>query len=228
MELACQLADQAPALGWTEPRTGGLSDQLPPSRFVHIETFDVNATVTYSVSYTITNSDRQQRTYTSVNVEDDSAAFLAFANIGVTQTVRAQSIMTQTTAADKTTIARQVKFYANPNEYYSVEVYCDVIFGTFAFRSIGSSSLERLKGRAFDRQGRPRRHSTVSLLSNGKTFRTATDADGAFSFRAATLGSGAALISVGPTERKHDVQVGAAPYFELRSPDGRTAQSANE
>lgn len=186
---------------------GGPAALLPPPRFQYIDTFDVNATHIYNLSYTITNTDLLQNVRTETSVEDDTASFLAFANIGVTQTVKAQSILTQTSAAQTTTtktITRQVQFFANPTEYYSVEVYCDVIFGTFAFRSVGSSAGPVMVGRALDKLGKPLALSEVTLLSNGKHFRTISDANGNFSFRAATIQPGKAQIATRTAKQNLD------------------------
>ena len=177
---------------------GGPAAVLPSPRFVRLDTYDVNANSTYNLSYTVTNTDLQQSVQTDTGIEDDTASFLAFANIGVTQTVKLQSTLTETSATQTTTTktaTRQVQFFANPTEYYSVEVYCDVIFGTFAFRSVGSTAAPQIQGLATDKLGKPLTLSEVVMVSNGHTFRTMTDANGQYSFRAATITPGAVHIA---------------------------------
>jgi len=199
---------------------GGPGALLFPPRYRYVATFDVNATFTYTLSYTISNTDRAQTVRTTFGVEDDTASFLAFANIGVTQTLKAQSIMTQKSTSEKTTattITRQFRFFANPTEYYTVEVYCDVIFGTFAFRTIGTVPFHKIKGRVFDVYGGPLPHSEVTLFSRGQQFTTATDANGEFSFRAATIGSGRALLKAGTARLDLDVRGQPLHNIELRN-----------
>jgi hypothetical protein len=177
---------------------GGSAIVPPPPRFVLVDTYGVNATQTYNLSYTITNSDLQQTAATQTWIQDDTASFLAFANIGVTDTSKLQTTMTQTSATQTTTtrtITRQVQFFANPTEYYSVEVYCDVVFGTFAFRSVGSTVIPPIQGLATDKLGKPLPFSEVTLLLNGQTFKTMTDANGQYSFRASTITPGTVQLT---------------------------------
>lgn len=182
-----------------DPFVAGGPAIVPPSpRFVRVDTYDVNATQTYNLSYTITSSDLQQMAATQTWVQDDTASFLAFANIGVTDTSKLQSTVTQTSATQITTtktITRQVQFFANPTEYYSVEVYCDVVFGTFAFRSVGSTVIPPIQGLATDKQGKPLPFSEVALLVDGQTFKTMTDANGQYSFRASTITPGTVQLT---------------------------------
>ena len=200
---------------------GGPGALLAAPRYVYLHTIDGNATFTYTESYTVTNTDRSQRVRTRIRVEDDTASFLAFANIGVTQTVRYESVLTQTSTSEttsQTTITRQVKFFAKPDEYYSVEVYCDVIFGTFAFRSIGVSSTDRIRGRLFDRDGKPRAFEEVVVTSGDQVFRTRTNKKGEFSLRAVTLGLGKARVRSGSASQTLTIG-GESPHeIELRRP----------
>jgi hypothetical protein len=177
---------------------GGPTVTLPSPRYVKVETYDVNANQTYNASYTLTNTDMQQNVLTQTDVEDDSASFLAFANIGIPQTVKLQSTLTETSSAQVTTtktITRQVQFYANPTEYYTVEVYCDVVFGTFAFRSVGSTTVPQFHGIATDANGAPLVSKVIVLSSNGQTYRTMTNAKGEFFFRAETIKAGPVQIT---------------------------------
>ena len=93
------------------------------------------------------------------------------------------------------TITRQVQFYANPTEFYTVEVYCDVVFGTFAFRSIGSTAVPQFHGIATDANGAPLILKDIVLSSNGRTYRTRTNAKGEFFFRASTIKPGPVQIT---------------------------------
>lgn len=176
---------------------GGPAVALPSPRFAYVETYDVNANQTYNGSYTLTSTDMQQNVLTETDVEDDTAAFLAFLNIGIPQTVKLQSVLTETSSAQVTTtktITREVQFYANPTEYYTVEVYCDVVFGTFAFRSIGSTSIPQFHGIATDANGAPLISKDIVLTSSGHRYRTKTNAKGEFFFRAETIKPGPVQI----------------------------------
>jgi hypothetical protein len=139
----------------------------------------------------------QQNITTTTEAEDDTAGLLAFLNIGVSETQKLQYTITQTNASQSTsthTISRNLEFYGEPGESYSVEVYCDVIFRTFAFRQGGVSASPRVSGVAFDKNGKPLVSSEVTLISNGKSYVTQTDASGNFAFRSSSIAAGAAEI----------------------------------
>jgi hypothetical protein len=198
---------------------GGPAVALDKFRYELVTTFDVNATATYTVSYTLSSTDRTETEQSSYGMEDDSAQFLAWANIGVTQSLKGESVLTHSSASENTnatTITRQVQFFANPKEVYSVEVYCDVIFGTFAFRSVGSTATSRLGGRAIDQSGKSLPHTVITLTSQGRQFQTTTDADGNFAFHAATIGAGKAQLSTGATVQPIDVRATPTVNVELR------------
>ena len=62
---------------------GSPNASLPPARFLHLETYDVNgAAVSVSTTQTITQTDLQASTRTRVRTEDLKAGALAFLGIG--------------------------------------------------------------------------------------------------------------------------------------------------
>jgi hypothetical protein len=196
---------------------GGPQANLPGSRFAPVETIDINgAAVTRNVTYTLTQSNLQQTVNTTVDVENDSAGFLSFLGIGVPETQTLQSTMSQTSATETTsthTVAKQLQLNGAGNEYYSVEVYCDVVFGTFAFRPVAVAPQPRLSGVALDKNGKPMASQPVTLVSNGHTFVTMTDAAGKFAFRAGTIAPGQGKLSAGAATSA--VRLASTPVLDL-------------
>jgi len=207
-----------------DPFVAGGPSVLPPSsRFVYNNTLDINGSnATFNLTHSVTNTDLSQTETTDTKVADGTAsfAFLASLNIGVTDTRKVQVILTSTSAAQTSTtktVSRQAQFNAGPNEYYSVEVYCDVIFGTFAFRPIGSSAAPPVTGQALNKQGKPLVSTEVSLTSGGRTFKTITDANGQFTFRANTIKPGPMRIS--SLNAHQDIGFTGSPVHNLKLTD---------
>lgn len=200
--------------------SGGPAAELHPPRYVYKDTFNTaGVNTTFTVTHTITNTDRSQVARSTMFIKDYTAGFLAFANIGVTETIRAEGVLTQTSTSETTmatTISRQVEFFANPKEYYSVEVYCDVVFGTFAFRSIDSSPIERLAGRLVDLEGLPVPNSEIVLWYHDQRFHSRTDENGEFSFRAGTIGFGEALLVAGETRERVELRGEPTTGLDIR------------
>jgi hypothetical protein len=121
---------------------GGPSADLSQSpRFAYIDTYNVQGPRTQVTTYSLTTADMQQTVVSTLDVETDNAGFLGFVGIGVPQTQTIQSTVSQSSAVQTlatSAITTEVDFYAAPDEPpYEVDVYCDVVFGTFAFRKSG-------------------------------------------------------------------------------------------
>jgi hypothetical protein len=183
----------------------GPTAMLPASRYVHLATYDINANNTaYDVTYSLTSADMQQTVNTTINTEVDNASPLAFLGIGVPETQTIQSTLTQSSATTSTSthsIVKHLQFFGGPEEFYGVEVYADVIFGTLAFRPVAAAPQIRLGGILTDLNGKLLANTKVSVVSNGKHFTTTTDDKGAFAFRASTLQPGTVEISSGATKQ---------------------------
>ena len=200
---------------------GGPQANLPKSRFAYVDTIDVNGVmVLKNISYTLSNTDLQQTADTIVDVENDSQGLLGFLGVmGLPDTQTLQTTMSQSSALQTTqthSVSKQLQLNAGPQEFYSVEVYCDVVFGTFAFRPIQTAASPIFSGIARGKSNEPLANTEVTLVSNGRRFVTMSDESGRFAFRASTIPAGVAQIMAGPTTA--NVQIPGSPISNLETP----------
>ena len=194
---------------------------LDEKRFAYVETFEPNgANDSFTFFYDTTKSYMEAATSFNVETEDYSAGFLKFLGLGVTET---KKLMTKTTVSNSEEFHSSQKaevsahFHAGPDESYSVAVYYDRIFGTFAFKEI-SNTVECISGTARSRDGQPMAKQIVTLTIGGKKFSTRTDAEGRYSFRSSNITGGEGQIEVGNSRQIVHLQMGnPIRNLELRS-----------
>ena len=178
---------------------GGSQANLPASRFVQLPGIEINgSTQSHLVTYTVTQTDSEQTVQTTTNSESDTAGLLSFLGIGVTSTQTSQTTVSQTSASQATqtqTITRQVLLNGAANEVYGVDVFCDVVFGTFAFRQAQLSPAPHVSGKVLDKAGNPVPGSVVTLANNQVQVRTQTNSAGEFAFRWSTIANGMVQLS---------------------------------
>ena len=167
---------------------------LPAGRFVLLDTIDLNGGEAKKIeTKIISTQDSTQTTKTSVQVENDKAGWLSFLGLGLPQDLTTTATMTQSSTSQTTstqTISNTIDLFAQPEEKYTVEIYCDVVFGTFAYRSVTSLVVPVLTGLA-------EANALVTLVNNGKKFTTQADATGKYAFYADTIAPGASQVSSG-------------------------------
>lgn len=100
------------------------------------------------------------------------------------------------------TITNSLHFSAEPTELYSVAIYCDVIFGTFAMQLVPVFEHPILSGLLSDLKGRPVFETEVTLFNNGKQFTTLTDSSGRYAFHAGTIKSGDSTLIAGAARKR--------------------------
>jgi hypothetical protein len=134
--------------------TGGPEVDLSVNpRFAYIDTYKVETNITVGASHTLTTSDVKQYVSTTIDTETDTAGLFAFLDlgIGVPQTQTIKTTLTQGSAAQTTTtqtITNEIDFYSAPGEPpYTVDLYCDVVFGTFAYRVVPEAEPRDESGR---------------------------------------------------------------------------------
>jgi hypothetical protein len=180
---------------------GGPEALLPADRFVYLDTIDLNGgEITQTESYSITKTDSQRTVRTSSRVQKNSKGLLGFLGLGVTDDTTTETKLTHSSAVQNEVsqgISNTVSLAAQPTERYSVEVYCDVIFGTFAYRAVSSAAAPVLTGTVVDGAGK-----TVTLVSNGRRFTTRADGAGRYAFHAAGIRAGRAELIVGGVKRE--------------------------
>jgi hypothetical protein len=176
--------------------------QLSGTRFVPVSNGVVeiaggllNEQFTHQISSTDIKTQQATQTYS----ETDKAGLLSFLGIGVTSTQTIQTSLSQGTSSQNTigkTATQSFTFNSNPNEYYSCEVYFDVVFGAFAFRVVNPAAASSIvKGTVVNSQGKAVPDARVVARVGSRIFITAADASGRFGFRLPGFQKGMIRIS---------------------------------
>jgi hypothetical protein len=176
----------------------GPGTKLDPKRFRHVDTYDVNgSTIEQTLAFEASQVDSWSKVNYNANVQDYSQGFLSFLGIGVTETKTLTTKLTESGSNDLrkgTSTAATVQLNAQADELYSVAVYYDTVFGTFAFQGVASGSV-KISGKSLDVNGKPRSNEIVTLMIGGQKFTTRTKPDGSFAYRATTIPAGAGSVT---------------------------------
>ena len=108
-------------------------------------------------THSVSQQESKQTTTTDTTIQKDQAGFLKFLGIGVTDDNTTETQVTQSSATSSQqtqAISNTINLFAGPNERYVVEVYCDVVFGTFAYRPVGSLPTPILGGTVKGKNGK--------------------------------------------------------------------------
>jgi hypothetical protein len=174
---------------------------LSRPRYVLIETAEVGGSQwERTETYTLDQQDTSTSESMSSTVTDMEAGWLSFLGIGPSKTETDTVSYTLTSSAQtstKRTVTDTLDLYAGPTEIYSVEIYTDVIFGTFAYRSVPAPAAAKLAGTVHNTLNRPVPHAQVVLMNNGKRYVTRADAHGHYAFHSAGITPGETAISSG-------------------------------
>jgi hypothetical protein len=187
---------------------GGPEASLSPARFDLVKTYDVRGIDgwhTEPFSQTITQVDRDATTNFTVKLEDYRKGWLSFLGLGVTEDKAVKTTVTHSSSTEATqTITTEVSvtFFGGADEVYSVEVYYDRVFGTFAFRNVSVRAKPVISGTVLNAAGRPLARELVSLTMGDKLFSTHTDKQGRFSFGMSTLKPGSMAVMIRHKVRK--------------------------
>ncbi|MBL8241868.1 MAG: hypothetical protein JNM66_30870 [Bryobacterales bacterium] len=180
---------------------GGPGAALPAERYVYLDTIDLNGgEITQTESYSITRTDAKRTVRTNSRVQKNTKGLLGFLGLGVTDDTTTETKLTHSSAVQNEVsqaISNTVSLAAQPAERYSVEVYCDVVFGTFAYRAVPSGGTPSLTGTVAGGAGK-----LVTLMSNGRKFTTRADGEGRYAFHAAAIRPGRAELIVGGVTRQ--------------------------
>lgn len=193
---------------------GGPSATLPADRFVYLDTIDLNGgEISQTETHTITTEDSRKIIVTKSHVQKNTKGLLSFLGLGVTDDLTAETVVTHSSAVqkeDSRAISNSISLFAGPAERYSMEVFCDVIFGTFAYREAGSAADPVLDGTIRGGDGRAAAGELVTLINNGRRFTTRADAGGRYAFHAKTIRPGRAELAVRGITRQ-SLTLGAGP-----------------
>lgn len=184
---------------------GGPQASLPRPRFELVSTVEVNSVNDWRLSdtYTFSQQDTTTTQNSNITVTDMQAGWLSILGIGPSKT-ETDTIACSFSSAKQTSVTRTISdtvdLFAGPTEVYSMEIYVDVIFGTFAFRSVPIMPAAKLAGTVHDTFNRPMPNAEVTLVNNGKRFVTRADAQGRYAFHSASIAPGQTAISSGQAQ----------------------------
>ncbi len=185
---------------------GGPSAALPDKRFVYMDTVDINGGhITLAETHTLTTQESGETVVTETRIENNKPGLFRLFGIGVTDDESVQTTITQKSSVQSQegrSITNTIELFARPDERYCVEMYCDVVFGTFAYRQIPASAEPQLTGSALADPGKPAAGEIVSLFNNDRRFRTRADAAGHFSFHASTIKAGKSQLELKGVRRE--------------------------
>ncbi len=183
---------------------GGPQASLPRPRFELVLTEEINAQeFKHSESYSFTQQDTTASAQTNSTVTDMQAGWLSFLGIGPSKSGTSTVTMSFSKSTQNTvgrTVTDTVDLFAGPNEIYAMEIYMDVIFGTFAYRSVPVVATAQLTGTVQDSFNKPIPFAEVTLVNNGRRFVTRANAQGNYAFHASSITPGNSSISYGQAQ----------------------------
>lgn len=198
---------------------GGPSAVLPSERFVYLDTIDINGgEISQTESYSVTEENLKQSTTSHTRIENSKPGFLKFLGLGVTDEGSTETVIRHSSAvqsSDTRKVSNTIQLFARPDERYSVEIYYDVIFGTFAYREAGSSPTPRIIGTAFGEDGKVAARKIVTMMNQGRKFTTRTDTAGRYAFHATTIQPGKFQISIDGV-KKTGTLTAATTQFDIK------------
>ena len=178
---------------------GGPTANLDSNRYAWVDAYALSGgTETHTFQYDATGTTSNATATYHSHVEDYQSGFLSFADIGVTQNQRLTSVLTYSNASSVTSGASDavsVELHPNPKGAYTIIVFYDLVFGTFAYKLEGAGS-PKLQGKASDKMGRPLSNQLVSIIAGTRRYTVRTDANGNYSFASASIPDGAATLHV--------------------------------
>ncbi len=190
----------------------GSQVNLDESRFAYVDTYEPNGGAdSYKFVYDAATSYLDAQTSFNVDTEEYSAGFLSFMGLGVTETKKLTAKFTAHSSKEFHSSQKaevSVHFYTKPDEIYSMAVYYDRVFGTFAFKNVVPNQLEWVSGIAHASNGQPAAKQVVTLTIGGKKYSTRTDAEGRYSFRSSNITGGDAQIEIGNIRKPVRLQTG--------------------
>jgi hypothetical protein len=131
------------------------------------------------------------------------AGWLSILGIGPskteTDTIACSFSSAKQTSVDHT-ISDTADLFAGTDEIYSMEIYVDVIFGTFAFRKVPVAPAALLAGTVHNTFNRPVPYAEVTLVNNGRRYLTRANAQGRYAFHSTSIAAGQTAISSGAAQ----------------------------
>jgi hypothetical protein len=137
-----------------------------------------------------TKSQTTHREYTSDTLSWDPGPIFKLLGFGNKDTTTV-TITNATGDSVSSTVTVDANLVSGKQDYVVVRIWYDNLFGTFAFEQVAAEATPKLTG-----QGSQAAQEVV-LEVDGMVFRTFTDQNGKFRFRAPGIPSGPATLTVG-------------------------------
>ena len=206
---------------------GGPQAPLTQPRFELVETTEINAGEWKRIeTYSFNQQDTNTSVRSSATMIDMKAGWLSFLGFGPERTGTNTISMSFSTSTQNTagrTVTDTVDLFAGPTEIYSVEIYADVIFGTFAYRSVPVAATPKVTGTVQDSLNKPLPFAEVTLVNNGRRFVTRADAHGRFAFHSGSIAPGHTVISSGHAQTQLAFAGNPVGNLNLKTAAKRTA-----
>ncbi len=166
---------------------------LPADRFTLQETWEYGLGIKLDHKVTTTRETKQQTThreYTTDTQSWDPGPIFKLLGFGSKDTTTV-TVTNATGDSVSSTVTVDANLVSGPQDWFVVRLLYDNLFGTFAFDQLVPAATAKLTGKG----SQPAQE--VVLQVAGKVFRTVTDKNGAFRFRAPGIPSGPATLTVG-------------------------------
>lgn len=176
-----------------DPFVGGSSQAtLPADRFQFDRFLDYGYGVTAALKESTTRDTTSlttEKSYTTTTNEWQPGPILKFLGFGSKDqtTISASNAVGSDVSS---TVSMEGSLVAGPNDYFSIAIWYDTLFGTFAFQQLTPTSAPRFQGTG----AQPL--ADVKLVAGDRVFWTVADKSGSFQFRNPALPAGPASLTI--------------------------------
>lgn len=193
--------------------SGGANTTLPPERFRPYDYLKYNVgSGGYSGSLSVTTSSEEKKitTKTTTFMETDTKGLLSAIGLGIDEDKVIQSTISQSNivqSSNSDTFKSDFTFNGNGQEYYSVEIYFDVVFGAFAFRDVTlKDSPQHINMILKNAKNKTMANVEVLIVTAERTVLTKTDSMGNFKFQLPNAASPFVKIISGDISKRVKLQ----------------------
>ena len=191
---------------------GGWNARLPSNRYKQIESISGSGTAssgqTYESFYEVTSNDMRAEVRFKTQVEDIRPGWMAMfdsdADYEDSRTTATTTHRSSTEVRQGEKVSVTLKIVAPGEEYFSYDIYWDMVFGTFAVKrsQVGPARPDAIvSGTAVEPDGTPIVREPVTLVIDGKKFTTFTDERGRYAIRDQRVKSGNAVLTAGGSRK---------------------------
>lgn len=177
---------------------GGLFAAVPPGRFVvpagAQASIEYGGGATWSQSYAVTRDDKElssEKSYTTDTNTWNPGEVLEMFGFGTTKSQMTTTIGTATGSDVSQTVTLAVNLVSGPTDNFTLAIWYDTLFGTWAFQQLEPVSQPVVSGQGAEPG------EVVTLESAGRVHATVANAQGHYAFRAPNIAPGRAQLFIG-------------------------------